>query len=273
MPGSKPVTGVIPGDGTQDIAMPPLPEDQKMQQQTVDGTGMENLPETQMPQEEPQAEASQLDSRAKNFEALRLSKERAEKERDEALRMMREMQSLKGQKKYEEKLEGKEPEQQSFGLNPDDLVEGKHLSAYDKRIRELESKLERQYKQAQQQAIEAKLKAEYPDFDNVVNIDNINALRSAYPELAHTINSSTDLYSKAVSAYTLIKNMGLYRPDTYQKEKQQVAKNAAKPRPVSSVAPQEGDSPMSRANAFAEGLTDDLKKKLYQEMQELRKRY
>ena len=48
--------------------------------------------------------------------------------------------------------------------------------------------------------------------------------------------------------------------------------NHAKPRPISSIGAQEGDGPLSKANAFANGLTDELKQQLLKEMQEARKR-
>lgn len=36
------------------------------------------------------------------------------------------------------------------------------------------------------------------------------------------------------------------------------------------LSPQQGDSPLSKANAFANGLTEDLKKQLQKEMFEAR---
>ena len=43
---------------------------------------------------------------------------------------------------------------------------------------------------------------------------------------------------------------------------------------VTSVSPQEGAAgPLSKANAFADGLTPDLKKQLYQEMIDARKKH
>ena len=45
-------------------------------------------------------------------------------------------------------------------------------------------------------------------------------------------------------------------------------RNAAKPRPTASISPQQGETPLSRANAFANGLTEEMKKQLYKEMLE-----
>ena len=80
-------------------------------------------------------------------------------------------------------------------------------------------------------------------------------------------NSSNDLYSTAVSAYTMIKNLGIApKGDDFMVQKAQAQKNAAKPKPLASVNPQQGESPLSKANAFANGLTDDLKAQLLKEM-------
>jgi hypothetical protein len=54
-------------------------------------------------------------------------------------------------------------------------------------------------------------------------------------------------------------------------DKLRAQKNAAKPKPLASVNPQQGDSPLSKANAFANGLTDDLKKQLRKEMEDARR--
>ena len=246
----------------KEIAMPPLPEE--------DQAVLEESQET--PQEDSAAQVENDPTpQEKNFRALRESKERAERERDEALRMMREIQSGSARNAYESKVNEDTKPEESLSIAPDDLVEGKHLSLYDKKIKNLERRIEDQYKTAKENAIENKLKSQYPDFDKVVNESTISSLRAAYPEIAATINSSSDLYNKAVSAYTLIKNLGVYKEDTYSADREIAHKNSSKPRPLSSVSPQQGDTPLSRANAFASGLTDDLRKSLLKEMADARK--
>ncbi len=57
------------------------------------------------------------------------------------------------------------------------------------------------------------------------------------------------------------------------KSETRIQKNASKPKPLASVNPQQGDSPLSRANAFANGLTEELKDQLRKEMSESRRGY
>ena len=119
-----------------------------------------------------------------------------------------------------------------------------------------------------------RLKTQYPDFDNIVSRENLESLRLAYPEIAQTINSSSDLYSQAVSAYTMIKKLGIGVEDSFIEEKAAIQRNAAKPKPLASINPQQGDSPLSKANAFATSgkLTDELKAQMLKEMNEFRNR-
>jgi len=216
------------------------------------------------PQEQPevvqQQEQAVQDQKALNFKALRESKERAERERDEAFRRLQEIERSQQDHVHEE---DEEP-----NLNPDDLVEWKHVQ---KKMKKMENQLKNYQQQTAEQTIETKLKAQYADFDKVVSKENVEALRASYPEMFQTINTSQDLYSKAVTAYTMIKKLNIQQEDIYEADRALAQKNAAKPRPLASVSPQQGDSPLSKANAFANGLTDDLKKQLYKEMMELRK--
>jgi len=202
--------------------------------------------------------------RDKNFKALREAKERIEKERDLALLKLQEHDKKTQHAIVEENYD--------INLGEDDLAEGKHLKKVSAHIKKLESQLKSYQQQSSEIGVEAKLKSQYPDFDNVVCKDNIELLRNAYPEIAQTLNSSTDLYNKAVSAYTMIKKLGIQKEDNFQQQRELAQKNSAKPKPLTSVSPQQGDSPLSHANAFASGLTEDLKKQLYREMIESAKK-
>jgi phage shock protein A len=195
----------------------------------------------------------------KNIQAMRQKAEQAEKERDA----------------YAKRLQELENQTEEFTLGSDDIAEGKHLkkmhSNLTKEIKNLKEELQTYRKQSYEAATEARIKATYHDFDSVVNSDNLAALRDRHPELMSTLQSSTDLYSQAVSAYTMIKNLGIGKPPS--QEQQRVQSNIYKPRPSNSVSPQQGDTPLSRANAFAEGLTDDLKDQLRKEMYSSMKNY
>lgn len=197
---------------------------------------------------------------ARNLRVLREAKEKAERERNEAFRMLQERESQARQH------QAPVQEDEELHLDPDAYAEGKHLSKLGKKIKKMEDQINSYHQQSSQVAAEAKIKAQYPDFDKVVTRDNLDLLRHAYPELAQTINSGADLYSKAISAYTLIKKFNIDTP--MASEEETLKKNMAKPRSVASISPQQGDNPMSRANPFASGLTEDMKKQLYAEMVE-----
>lgn len=228
--------------------------------------------ETISDQVEYESQAPEEDDQTRNFRAIRERMQKAERERDEALKMAKKLSEMHEQ--YQKPVVQEQPhdtdDSDNLGINDDDLVEGKHLGKVAKKMRELQKQLKQYEKQSSMAATEAKLKAQYPDFDQVLSRDNIETFRYAYPELAATVDSTQDVYTKAVSAYTLIKKFGVYAP---QAERERVAKNIAKPRPLSTVAPQQGDSPVSRANAFANGLTKDLQEQMWKEMRDARKGY
>ena len=202
----------------------------------------------------------------RNLRALRELKEKAERERDEAIA------KYKGFQETQKKPEEAQQSQQELAINPDDLVEGKHLSAVDKKVRALEKQLQQYQQQSTMQSVETRLKAQYPDIDQVVSKENVEILRTAYPELSSALAASSDMYSKATATYTLIKKFGIHQDKNFSGAINKVKSNLSKPVSTSSIAPQRGESPLTKANAFAEGLTPDLKKKLYREMVESSKK-
>jgi len=113
---------------------------------------------------------------------------------------------------------------------------------------------------------------EFPDFENVVSKENVEILRIRKPFLAKLLSESSDTYSKAVEAYQAIKDLGIHRTQVMDQDHARAIKNATKPRPLTSVNPQQGDSPLSTANAFANGeFTAEMKTQLLREMNQIRK--
>ena len=233
-------------------------ERETLEQEQLEFVKQEEQYEEQEPQQEQPQQQQQQRPQERNFRELREKAARIEQERDLALKKLQELEQSR---------------QQSFELKDDDLVEGKHLSKYDKKIKDLETQIEQYAQKTSEVATETRLKAQYQDFDKVVTEANINQLRELYPEIADTINSTGNLYNKAVAAYTMIKKLGIIGEDNYQQDRSTAQRNAAKPRPTSSISPQQGDTPLSRANAFANGLTDEVKAQLRKEMEEARRGY
>jgi len=197
---------------------------------------------------------------AVRFKTLREAREKAERERDE---LKRQLEAARAPKP--------EPIQQpvqDYVLGEEEMVEGRHLSKYDRDIKALREELQRTRQEASIASVENKLKAQYNDFDSIVNKENLEVLQRIHPEIAATIQNSPDLYNKAVTAYTLLKRLGI-SGSVAQKEQAAVAhNNATKPRPLASAAPEANtDSPLENANVFATALTDERKREVFARMQ------
>lgn len=205
-----------------------------------------------------QAASEQETVQQRNFKALREQARLLEQEKQD---MARQLAAYQQQQPQQESIEVDD------NLAPDALIEKRHLSRYDKKISRLEAQLKQYQDQSVATSAELQLKTKYPDFDVIVNKDNLEMLKLTYPELAQTIYNNPDLYTKGASAYTIIKQMGIAPGAQVDSDKERAMKNAAKPRPLASVASSQGnESPLQRANAFANGLTDDLKAQLHREM-------
>ncbi len=261
----------------------PMPEEMRVAaeqagQQSVDAVAQEiEEPKVESPVEDSVPEVAQEVVEApapkaspkpnESWKAMRERIEAAERKAEIAEAALRNAQ-VNRQPQTEEDL--------NFSMNDDDLVEGKHLSKVDKKIKNLEAQLKQYEQRTLENITEARLKQQYPDFDAVVSKENIANLSAAYPELAASINHTPDLYSKAVTAYTMIKKLGLADPvDTYESDKAVAQRNAAKPKPLASIDPQKSENPLSRANAFATKgpLTEDMKQQAIREMNDARKGY
>lgn len=222
----------------------------------------ESQPEAQIAPPEPEVPTSPS---SQHFKAVRQLKEKAERERDEAIRRAVELEArLTG-------FQPAVPEIEDIPIGNDDLAEGKHVKQVSSEVRKLRAELKQYQQQSASSIIEARLKMEYPDIDKVVTKENIEILTMQEPDIASTIHDSQDLYKKAVSAYKLIKKFGIQTEDHYADDRARAQANAAKPRPLTSVSPQQGDSPLSHANAFANGLTDELRASLLKEMMNARR--
>lgn len=242
-------------------ALDDLPVVEPEQQEAVEDLQQEvAAAEQKAVEEKAHAESIARQAAQESFRAVREKAERMEKERNEYMRMLEEEKSKKS-------------ESSDFELGDDDLVEAKHFKKYQKELQAIKKQTEQARYEASMAATELKIKSQFPDFDKVVSNNTINALKETYPELAQSLSTNTDMYSKAVSAYTIIKNLGLYKEDTFMADKIQAQKNASKPKPTASIAPQKGNSALSQANVFAEGLTPELMKQMRVEMESARKLY
>lgn len=216
-----------------------------------------------------EVEQPQESSNEKNIRELRLKAERADKlqrERDEAFALLKKIdeQARIYQEQQQKKTQAVEDDDE---LDTEDYTPRSYV---DKRYKNLESKLSTYERRMQEAEVEQQLKAQYADFNEVVSPQNIAMLRESYPEIAASIAANADLGTKAKSAYTVIKKLGIHTEDNFSSDRKRAETNANKPRPSNAISSQQGNSPLNKANAFASGLTEDLKKQLYKEMMEAR---
>lgn len=210
-----------------------------------------------------------------SFKAVREAKERAERERDAIMNQMIEMQiRMKASEQQSAKIAPVIQEEPEIDLNIDEdsLVDGRHLKGVSSKIKRLEEKLKQYETNAETLSIEAKIRQQYPDFESVVSVENVQKLNTEYPDIAIMLGNTKDVYSQASAAYSVMKKFGIHK-NVYSEDKAKALANSVKPRPLASVNPQQGDSPLSKANAFANGLTPELKEQMRQEMNAARKGY
>lgn len=226
---------------------------------------LQDIVEQEVPQEQPQETIAQQQqnvetAQMRNFRQMRERQEQTDRELE---RLRREL----------ERKNQEPPEDLEFNVAPDDLLQGSHGYKLQKKLKRQDEMIMKQQQQMEQLIIESRLRAQYPDFDQIVTKDNLEALSSQHPEITQTLRSSTDLYSSAATAYTVIKNLGLsyhQGAPAMSKEKETIQKNMAKPKPIGAVGSQQGSSPLSRANDYGQ-LTNEMKDKLWAEMQSITK--
>lgn len=208
----------------------------------------------------PKNDRAQSGDMERNMRALREKATRAERERDEIANRLR---------GYETRANPVAPEEDlSLNLGESDLAEGRHVQKLDKKIDRQARDNQKTQAELKQLLLDTRLQIEHPDIFSVVTDDNYKTLVELYPEVGATLGASNDYYNKAKTAYTMIKKFGIIKEDNYVAERETIAKNAAKPRPLTSLSPQQGESALSKVNVFDKGLTPDLMKQLRKEMEE-----
>ncbi len=216
-----------------------LPEEVAQEMEVVDNQPQEE----EFVEVEEAKPVKQFKNKEDNFAELRKAREAAER-KAEKLEREREMlmeqlynQSPKASKKQVE-------EEYDFNLADDDLSTGKDMRHVYAKTKALEQKLRNMQE-------EARIRAKYPDLDQVVTDENIYLLRTKEPEIAQSLNMAPDSWDKLAAVYTMIKKTGIHKVHNYDSQKIQAATNVAKPKPLASISPQTADTPLSRANAFA----------------------
>lgn len=212
---------------------------------------------------------------AESFSELKSKAERLERENLDMMRKLYEREMSNAVAKSQQMKIDQEPEEDlDFKVADDDLVDGKVANKIKKTFKQQQQELREQRQRLETLMVEQRLKAQYPDFDNVVSKENLDMLAYMKPSYARALNAEQDLGAKAEMAYDMIKDLGIGKPVVMTPEKKRIQENANKPRLSPAVAAQQsGESPLNKANMFAEGLTPELMKQLNKELQDSRKGY
>jgi len=232
-------------------------------------------PEEEVVQEAKSAQESE--GPQESWKKLRQKAELADqyqRERDEYARVLQDaekyIQAMNKQASVQQ--EPPEPEIDFNSLEDDDLLTGKELKnawkKEQKRLSNIEQKMKDNDRATHEKTVESELTRKYSDFYDVINEENLKKLRDLRPGLARSLHYNPDLKEKAMETYQAIKDLGIYEssPTRATNDHEIVQKNAIKPRSTNSINPQKGTSPLNNANMFANGLTAELKKKLYEDM-------
>jgi len=201
-----------------------------------------------------------------NFRSL---KEKADRERDRADRERERADRLEALIRKNEQQFAQAQPQQEERYSDDDFITGKHLSSWERKRQEEARQLREDLAKTRQQMTDTMLRTSFPDIGKVLSEENVMRLAEQEPEIAQGLDNIPDYASKVQATYKAIKRLGIYVEDNYVKDRARVQANAAKPKNSAAVAPQTGNSPLSRANAFAndEDVSEQAQLARYAEMQ------
>lgn len=216
-------------------------------------------PETDSQQDQAASAQKLTSSQDRNWRELRKAKEEWEREakfqREQNEWLRNQMSRPQTQVQPEEDILGE--------IAKEEYVPGEKVARGLKKIQEgFDKKLqaiENSYKQNQQNSLIQDLKREYPDFDDVVNPDNLELLENQNPRLAKAIAASNDPYLMAIQSYEYLKSKGLAGKEPKVTETERKIEQNKKT----------VQSPMAyekRPMAQAFQMTDAMKKELFREM-------
>lgn len=201
----------------------------------------------------------QQDEQERNWRAMRQRQKELEWQLQQKEQMINEF--IQSQRKPSPQ---QQPEE-SFNFDPSDYstyegvekLAGKKVQPLEKKIAELEAKIAEQ----EQKKLLNGLKAEFPDFDDVVNVETLELFEKTEPKLAATIDTS-DPYKFGIQAYKLIKAYGIQDNLPGARRKKEVERKLEQNKKTVQTPQAYEKRPM--AQAFRTTQSDS--KKLYEEM-------
>lgn len=231
------------------------------------------IEETEQEQESPQDRnwremRQRYEEQKKQIEQL--TQKLTEKEKQDEY--LRQMQMMQQNQQYQQP----QAQQDDWQPPPDDEVP--YYRDVKRAAAEMAKKeVEKYIKTQESQNIPWKLQQQYPDYNEVVTQANVDKFCREDPELAQDINALQD--DPLRMSRMLYKTLKARYGESKHEDLQDMAKKAQKQQPAakqnapmsSSAVPKR--TALAEANAFAQGLTPDLKAQLWKEMQESEKMY
>lgn len=148
------------------------------------------------------------------------------------------------------------------GVDDEDLLTKKQTMGVAEKV--AAEAVRKALKQREYEEAPKLLDDEMKDYASVVTPENVERLKQTNPRLAASLGDVKDPYAQGALAYSYIKSQGIYSENNTAGNRERAMANARKPLPVSAAKP---SNALESANAYANGLTPEVKQKLYQEMQ------
>ena len=200
-----------------------------------------------------------------NFRSLRdkadRERERADRERERADRLEARLYATSTQNNQAVS----EPERDEYVS--DDFITGKEMSKAERKRQADTQAMREDLARTKRELQDTMLSLKYPDLNQVITDENVRAFAQADPDGAHSLSLIPDQQAQKIAVYKAIKKAGVAPvEDNYVKDRARVQTNSVKPKTSNSIAPQQGESPLARANVFANMEdTEAANLKIYEE--------
>lgn len=148
------------------------------------------------------------------------------------------------------------------GVDDEDLLTKKQTMSVAEKV--AAEAVRKALKQREYEESPKLIEDEMADYSQVVTPENVERLKQTNPRLAASLGDLKDPYAQGALAYSYIKSQGIYKENDGANNRQRALENSKKPLPVSAAKP---SNALESANAYANGLTPEVKRKLYEEMQ------
>ena len=221
--------------------------------------------EKEWPKAEPTAQDNE---REKNLRVLRERAEKAERRAQDLEEFYKSQMASSTKQKIEI-----EPDDSSF--DDDVYVEGKHLkkstAALKRQIEETKKEFNAYKEQADKNLAEQRIRAEYPDFYDVVNEQTLQKLQDNFPEEFESIMGNKDVYKRYKMTRNIISRYGL--GENFNDTENRIQANSMKPRSASSVPAQTASTPLTNVSDYERRvLTPERKAQIVAQMERNKQR-